>query len=99
MTSIAVSCGGGRYYIAFKTDNPKAYETVHEICRLYIDKEKQIPINPIAEERKDYEGNIFDVAYRCPKCNRVVCCDYENDIKEEYPYCNCGQALDWSDTE
>ena len=61
--------------------------------------EKQIPKKPIAEERKDYEGNIFEVAYRCPKCNRWVCCDYENDIKEEYPYCNCGQALDWSDTQ
>lgn len=58
--------------------------------------EKQIPKKPIVEDSKDYEGYIFDIAYRCPKCNRVVCFDGENDIEEAYPYCNCGQALDWS---
>lgn len=61
--------------------------------------EKQIPKKPIVEDSKDYEGYIFDIAYRCPKCNRVVCFDSENDIEEAYPYCNCGQALDWSDTK
>lgn len=40
MTSMATCCGGGRYYIEFKTDNPEAYKTVQEICRLYIDREK-----------------------------------------------------------
>ena len=61
--------------------------------------EKQITEKPIVEEVKDYEGNIVDDMFRCPKCNRVVCFYNENDIEKEYPYCHCGQKLDWSDSE
>ncbi len=58
--------------------------------------EKQIPKHP------DYEGDgyddngelIYDTAY-CPYCRQ----DYEVDY-DTPKYCkNCGQALDWSDTE
>ena len=61
--------------------------------------EKQIPKKPVVEDIKDHEGTDIDAAFRCPKCNRVVCFYAENDIEKEYPYCHCGQALDWSDTE
>ena len=58
--------------------------------------EKQIPKKP------DYKGDgyddkgelIYDTAY-CPYCRQ----DYEVDY-DTPKYCkNCGQALDWSDTE
>ena len=61
--------------------------------------EKQIPKKPVVVDIKDHEGTDIDAAFRCPKCNRVVCFYAENDIEKEYPYCHCGQALDWSDTE
>ena len=61
--------------------------------------EKQIPKKPIEDISKDYEGNIIDDVFFCPKCTRTICFGIENNLAENYPYCNCGQALDWSDTE
>jgi hypothetical protein len=61
--------------------------------------EKQIPKKPIEDVSKDYEGNIIDDVFFCPKCTRTICFGCETDIKENYPYCNCGQKIDWSDTE
>ena len=61
--------------------------------------EKQIPKNPIEDVSKDYEGNIIDEVFFCPKCTRTICFGCETDIKENYPYCNCGQKIDWSDTD
>lgn len=60
---------------------------------------KQIPKKPIADISKDYEGNIIDDVFFCPKCNRTICFGIENNLAENYPYCNCGQALDWGDCE
>ena len=60
--------------------------------------EKQIPKKPIEDISKDYEGNIIDDVFFCPKCTRTICFGSENNLAENYPYCNCGQALDWSDT-
>lgn len=61
MTSLDTCCSGSRYYIEFKTDNPEAYRTVQEICRLYIDKEKQIPKRPRKEIWVDDEKRKGDV--------------------------------------
>ena len=66
--------------------------------------EKQIPQKPILKETKCFDGSADDFVFVCPVCNRTICREPEDDviayyIKEEYPHCNCGQALDWSDTE
>lgn len=66
--------------------------------------EKQIPKKPILKETQCFDGSTADFVLICPVCNRTICREPEDDviadhIKEEYPHCNCGQALDWSDTE
>lgn len=43
MTEMLTKSGGGGYNIHFRTDNPEAYKTVQEICRLFIDKERLTP--------------------------------------------------------
>lgn len=73
-----------------------------EICHKAL--EKQIPKKPILKETKCFDGSTDDFIFICPVCNRNICIAPEDDeiasyIKEEYPHCNCGQALDWSDTE
>lgn len=51
--------------------------------------EKQIPKKPL-----DIEGDYTALYGNCPNCKNTVC------DNEAYKYCNeCGQALDWSDTE
>lgn len=64
--------------------------------------EKQIPKKPILKETQCFDGSTDDFVLICPVCNRTICREPEDDviadhIKEEYPHCNCGQALDWSD--
>ena len=61
--------------------------------------ERHFSKKPIANIEKDYEGNIFEVSYRCPVCTRMICFEAEGDLAKHYPYCNCGQALDWGDTK
>lgn len=51
--------------------------------------EKQIPKKPI-DKTLEYDGYYG----RCPDCNRVI-----YDYKDRHRCYNCGQALDWSDTE
>ena len=51
--------------------------------------EKQIP-----KKALDIEGDYTALYGSCPNCKNIVC------DNEDYKYCNeCGQALDWSDTE
>lgn len=57
--------------------------------------EKQIPKKPNFEDRTDYEGNFVDGVYICSVCGRTICYEIEGNFKENYPYCNCGQKLDW----
>ena len=57
--------------------------------------EKQIPKKPNLKNATDYEGNIIDGVYICSECGRTICYEIEGNFKENYPYCNCGQALDW----
>ena len=56
--------------------------------------EKQIPKKPIIWEHRTIESPIpnDDWEYECPCCGN---CDID------YPehHCECGQALNWSDTE
>lgn len=66
--------------------------------------EKQIPQKPILKETKCFDGSTADFVFVCPVCNRKICSEPIDDVmasflKEDYPHCNCGQALDWSDTE
>lgn len=96
MTEMLTQSGGGKYNIHFKTDNPEAYKTVQEICRLYINKEKQTPKKPT------HEATLFK-SNTCPCCKNVVDESVTiSGIKHRVltPHCKmCGQALDWSDTE
>ena len=48
--------------------------------------EKQIPKKPYL----DNDNGIYEKEY-CPACNRSL---FPND-----PYCRCGQAIDWGDTD
>jgi hypothetical protein len=59
--------------------------------------EKQMPKKPSIENAKDYEGNITDGVLICSVCGRTICYEIEGNFKENYPYCNCGHAIDWSD--
>ena len=66
--------------------------------------EKQIPKKPIVKDDTAFDGSLIDVVICCPVCNRKICSEPADDViasflKEEYPHCHCGQALDWSDTE
>lgn len=64
-------------------------------------REKQVPKKPYIETekakglREDYD------CYECPNCDSFL--GHVSDCKDEhyrYNYCpNCGQAIDWSDTE
>lgn len=116
MTSITTAVTNGEYSIIFKTDNPKAYKTVQEICRLYVDNEMQIPKKPKKEilvddeKRKDdvrvatkedvLTENNHSIINHCPNCNEWVTVQKYLSPPKYDLYCrNCGQALDWSDTE
>lgn len=61
--------------------------------------EKQIPKKPKFEDEKDYWGNIVGGRYRCSECDRFICHAEERSPEEDYPYCHCGQKINWSDTE
>lgn len=51
--------------------------------------EKQIPKKPL-----DIEGDYTALYGGCPNCKNIVC------DNEDYRFCNeCGQALDWGDSE
>ncbi len=69
-------------------------EPIHnEVINIVIEAlEKQIPKKP--EESYDgyADGNPV-IDYHCPNCYREV---DEDDMEH---HCECGQALDWSDTE
>jgi hypothetical protein len=58
--------------------------------------EKQMPKKPNLEDRTDYEGNYVGGMYICSICGRTICYEIEGNFEENYPYCNCGQKLDWS---
>ncbi len=74
------------------------HETQSDIARLAIAAlEKQIPKKP-----EEYE----DKYYACPACDNVLMHKWEKypsqlkDKKNGLPYClNCGQAINWSDTD
>lgn len=72
-----------------------------ELVRL---REKQTPKKPIVKDDTAFDGSLIDVVLCCPVCSRKICsepADYimASFLKEEYPHCHCGQALDWSETE
>lgn len=76
---------------------PMSYAVAFEKAKDVL--EKQIKKKPIEDISKDYEGNIIDDVFFCPECTRTICFGCESDVEKNYPYCNCGQALDWSDTK
>ena len=64
---------------------PKEDEALHIA---YQAVKKQIPEKPVFE--KDlYGGHLY-----CPSCKKVIMSTIFN---YQSSYCNCGQALDWSD--
>lgn len=58
--------------------------------------EKQIPKKPVVKDLYDKSGKIFDSEYHCSVCGRFICFTTELDIYNNYPYCHCGRAIDWS---
>ena len=60
---------------------------------------KQIPKQPIVKIEKDYESNLCEDLYYCPVCSKIICYGVEGNLEENYPYCNCGQKLDWGDVK
>lgn len=57
--------------------------------------EKQIPKKPVVKYLYDKSGKIYDSEYHCSVCGRFICYTTEFDIYNTYPYCHCGQALDF----
>lgn len=60
-------------------------------CRKAL--EKQIPKKPAVFD--DYSQGRYTVAF-CPNCKKILGLLNMAKIDE---HCDCGQALDWSDTE
>ena len=57
--------------------------------------EKQIPKTPNYEADGYWNGELVYDTWICPNCGK----DYEVDY-DDYKYClECGQAIDWSDSE
>ena len=57
--------------------------------------EKQIPKTPNYEGDGYWDGELVYDTWICPNCGK----DYEVDY-DDYKYCpECGQAIDWSDSE
>lgn len=77
--------------IARDAKTPKEYEKRVKAL------EKQIPRKPDFEgDGYDDKGNIIYDTWICPCCEER----YEVYYDDNYKHCpNCGQALDWSDTE
>ena len=72
--------------------NPTAEDVDNAELSRMIDAaiEKQIRKKPILQG----DG----ISYRCPVCNRDV--GFVDLLASEtQPYCDCGQAIDWSDAE
>lgn len=63
---------------------------------------KQIPKKPVIKTHK-YIGSDDDFTnkYHCPVCNALMINEDTNGFfaGRKQKYCNCGQALDWSDKE
>lgn len=72
---------------AEKHQGKEEYTDMLLMCKEAL--EKQIPKKP-TDKTLEYDGCYG----RCPGCNRVI-----YDYKDRNRCYNCGQALDWSDTE
>ena len=72
---------------AEKHQGKEEYTDMLLMCKEAL--EKQIPKKP-TDKTLEYDGYYG----RCPGCNRVI-----YDYKDRNRCYNCGQALDWSDTE
>ena len=71
-------------------------DKVAEAVRLAVKAiEKQIPKTPNYEGDGYWDGELVYDTWICPNCGK----DYEVDY-DDYKYCpECGQAIDWSDSE
>lgn len=80
----------------------KDIETVNEACRMgmkaleYRTAKKPVFYDTKFRQRGEKYGELVSIerAYNCPTCNHTLW------ITDKSSFCdNCGQALDWSDTE
>jgi hypothetical protein len=74
-----------------------------EICKMAKQAlEKRIPKKPVIKTHK-YIGSDDDFVnrYHCPVCNALIINEDTNGFYagRKQKHCDCGQALDWSDTE
>ena len=74
----------------------EAYKALGTIEELSITNEKQIPKKPIM---KQYFDDMEEEYLCCPTCGEILTDRIPMDNKDFYFHClNCGQKLDWSDT-
>lgn len=73
------------------------YRALGNIEELRRAKEKQIPKKPIM---KPYFDDMEEEYLCCPTCGEILTDRIPMDNKDFYFHClNCGQKLDWSDTD
>lgn len=66
------------------------YDEAVDLMEELVDK--ATPMKPIAHKVKFNSGSYY-YRHNCPTCNEKI------DDNIQYKYCDCGQALDWSDSE
>lgn len=74
-----------------------------EVLNIVVEAlEKQIPKKPVIKTHK-YIGSDDDFVnkYHCPVCKALIINEDTNGFYagRKQKYCDCGQVLDWSDTE
>ena len=73
------------------------YNALGTVEELKIAKEKQIPKKPIM---KPYFEDMEEEYLCCPTCGDILTDRIPLENKDFYFHClNCGQKLDWSDTD
>lgn len=84
------------YFVYCLTELKMDTEAIREAYELAIgDMQKQIPKKPYLWGDGYADGVLIYDMWDCPNCEKTYEVDYE-----EYKHCpNCGQAIDWSDSE
>ena len=78
-----------------KYDKVTVIELSHSLITVKDAVNKQIPLKPQLEADGYSDGELVYDTWICPKCGE----DYEIEY-DDYKYCpDCGQRIDWSESE
>ena len=78
-----------------KYDKVTLIELSHSLITVKDAVNKQIPLKPQLEADGYSDGELVYDTWICPKCGE----DYEIEY-DDYKYCpDCGQRIDWSESE